>query len=241
MFTSKYGMVRNSYIFEKLNEKAEDAFRDGNYNENDFHQFQACSKNWVEVDQDTYDHIVSRSGQSLRFESIMRSKNEDKASGAVRLNLFESVVQNGIVTFFAGGPIWASAWCPLKGDHGEELLALSCDSNFDISPRMLPSRSDFSSKDVNVIQFWRFDKSNLESTSMAFALCHDFGRVRCMEWCPSGGHQKLAGGEERVGLLLVGFEDGQVRIFPIPSVLNLKQKEGRQFHIYRQPFFLTPK
>jgi hypothetical protein len=226
--------MQNGIIYEKLIEKAEDVFRHENFEKNNFPQFPVQSKDWIEVDQTTYDNIVTRSGTSMRFESVLRTKNDEKASGAVRLNLFQSVVQNGIVTFFAGGPIWASAWCPLNKGNSEEILALSCDNDFDITPRMLPSRLGHSSKDVNVIQFWKYDKSSIESTSLAFALCHDFGRVRSLAWCPSGGHQKVPEAEERLGLLLAGFEDGLVRIFSIPNIDNLKKKEGRKFHFYRQ-------
>jgi len=233
LFTPKFRKSRNSLANKKQTEKAELACREEYFCKNNFDQFPAESKDWTEVDQKTYDQILRRSGKSLRFESLLRKKNEDSASGAIRLNLFESVVQNGIVTFFAGGPIWASAWCPFDTNRDDQILALSCDNNFDKTSKLLPLRQDIESDDVNVIQLWRFNKSSHESTSMIFAICHSFGRVRSLEWCPSGGHCNVTNTEERLGLLLAGFEDGQVRIFSLPNVLEMSMKKGRKFRIYK--------
>ena len=40
------------------------------------------------------------------------------------LHLFEATLHNNAATIFAGGPIWASAWCPTKNKDYNHVVAL---------------------------------------------------------------------------------------------------------------------
>ena len=61
------------------------------------------------------------------------SSSTNTDGNATALSRFDSVPDKSgnSHTFFAGGPIWASDWCPKPASHKSQLLAIStdCDPN----------------------------------------------------------------------------------------------------------------
>lgn len=154
----------------------------------------------------------------VHFESYLWRKFE----------LFESAVTDGVSTIFCGGPITALAWVPTPHDENvEQILAVSIVTDFD--KKYYIHQRDAESA---MIQFWNYgvldNENSLErGAQLEFCLCHDFGYITHMEWCPSGcydvrtsyeGDRKL----QRLGLLAVAGSDSFVYIFSIPKPSELK-------------------
>lgn len=122
--------------------------------------------------------------------------------------------------FFCGGPIESAAWCPMPlitsseaNVPRDQYLAVSAlREEHQFRSSMI---SPFSSK--YLIQIWNCGKlPSREATTavpkLAIGLAHEFGRVWCLKWCPSGCYDS-----ERLGVLAAGCSDGTIRCFTVPN------------------------
>lgn len=164
-----------------------------------------------------------------------------------RLPLFGSCVPSGRdcchLTFYPGGAVWASAWCPMApgpGGHHKpaaqspmrrQWVALACCPDPDLEHPLTETSSE-----PGLIQIWDLGTLNLKRgpgereeeggcpPRLALCLAHDFGFVTDLAWCPSGCCQ-----EGRLGLLAVACGDGYARILsiPFPDALGSAPPEGR--------------
>jgi hypothetical protein len=107
------------------------------------------------------------------------------------------------------------------------VIALYAENDFDRESVFSPAKESVAVKLKSAIQFWRVRKAGPEIGAPEFglAVAHDFGRVRSLQWCPSGGQSAAAGDQlPRLGILAAGCEDGTVRIFPVPELESLPAK-----------------
>lgn len=76
--------------------------------------------------------------------------------------------------------------------------------------------------DAGMIQIWNFGElqngkhSQMPNPVLEYCLCHDFGYISQMEWCPSGCY-----GEERLGLLAIASSDSNVYVYSLPFAKEL--------------------
>ncbi|KAK3866511.1 hypothetical protein Pcinc_027956 [Petrolisthes cinctipes] len=161
------------------------------------------------------------------------------------LEMFHGVLEQGRGLFFAGGPITASAWCPLPPSISSttcyQYLALHSIPDPDHEYKMQGSYTH-----AGLIQIWGFpqSKNKEEPPQFLLGIAHDYGNVWSLSWCPSGAYStsdpKCSKSEKnlaRLGLLAAGCSDGTVRIFsvPHPEPLNI----GETSRICKPPPTLT--
>ncbi|XP_021918407.1 uncharacterized protein LOC110829207 isoform X4 [Zootermopsis nevadensis] len=143
-----------------------------------------------------------------------------------RLALFEAEVIDGTPIFFAGGPVWATAWCPIplhkaiyRTAHINQYLAVSCHNGMEDT---YISGQRYSHN--GLIQIWDFghldNQQPCTTPKLALGIAHNCGAVWCMEWCPSGCYDtpdmKVPNHRlRRLGLLGAACSDGSVRIFSV--------------------------
>ena len=98
-------------------------------------------------------------------------------------------------SFYAGGPIRASDWCPTS--EYLNVLAIAVDDKFDE-----PTKS--------TVQIWTFDTEN----EPKFKIMLELGQVRInsLKWCPS---IKREIDDPRLGILAVATSSGTVQVLVI--------------------------
>ncbi|KAK4299092.1 hypothetical protein Pmani_028609 [Petrolisthes manimaculis] len=161
------------------------------------------------------------------------------------LEMFHGVLEHGRGLLFGGGPITASAWCPLPPSISSttcyQYLALHSIPDPDHEYKMQGSYTH-----AGLIQIWGFpqSKNKKEPPQFLLGIAHDYGNVWSLSWCPSGAYNtsdpncsKSEKNLARLGLLAAGCSDGTVRIFsvPHPEALNI----GETSRICKPPPSLT--
>ena len=70
----------------------------------------------------------------------------------------------------------------------------------------------------SLIQLWETSPST--NPKMRAGIAHDFGKVWCLKWLPSGGQMQASSDHHlsRLGLLAAACSDGTVRIFAVPDL-----------------------
>lgn len=183
--------------------------------------------------------------RSVRFGT--RGKGQQQPSWE-RLPLFGSSAPSASggchLTFYPGGAVWASAWCPMAPDPGghrkpaaqsqarRQWVALACCPDPDLEHPLTETSSE-----PGLIQIWdlgtlHFKRGPGEEEGeegphgprLALCLAHDYGFVTDLAWCPSGCWQEQQG---RLGLLALACGDGYARILSIPFPDALGTPEGR--------------
>jgi WD40 repeat protein len=114
----------------------------------------------------------------------------------------------------------SSAWCPLSDRKGDNIVALFAEQNFNTESFVSATKESISGHANSLIQLWTFrsNKAGIAIPVFALGIAVDFGRVRSLQWCPSGGPSEAGDYLPRLGLLAAGCEDGAVRIFPVPEL-----------------------
>jgi hypothetical protein len=135
---------------------------------------------------------------------------------------FSGCLKDGIPMLFAGGPVTAMAWCPTPlGEFHEQLLAVTCHQSMDSTPNIL---------DINehpgLVQLWNMGiLSNCPSSAhiphLTLGLCHKWGTIRQLAWCPSGCWHPT---DHLYGLLAAACADGRVHIFPVRKLNESRQQ-----------------
>ncbi|XP_071451290.1 uncharacterized protein [Hetaerina americana] len=186
-------------------------------------EWRTFAKDWVRVSGEEVNAYLPKARDSPQFARLeINSENckpelikKKPLPSFNRLPLFgasfkssgDKKSQPGFITMFAGGPVWAQAWCPTplfinclspneEGDSSRrescatisQFLAVSCNPDFD-GYHPLESRVQ---GEKFIIQIWdcgplsNIENDELMSPIMALGIAHEFGPVWALEWCPSG-------------------------------------------------------
>ncbi|XP_033229922.1 uncharacterized protein LOC117181408 isoform X2 [Belonocnema kinseyi] len=160
---------------------------------------------------------------------------------------FEGRLEEGVPTFFVGGPVWALAWLPIPipmySHQPIQYLAVSTHPTMESEYSVGQAYSG-----KNVLQIWNLGSLHQQTSvlfvpELSYAVAHNGGTVWCMEWCPSGCYQdqrivkfeKEPNKAKRMGLLAAACSDGFVHIYslPFPEELTISPKEKNQLPVYK--------
>ncbi|CAG2176119.1 unnamed protein product, partial [Oppiella nova] len=171
-------------------------------------------------------------------------------SNTCHLNLFESLSTQQYITFFVGGPVWATAWCPLphSATTCDQFLAVASNMNWDTTHTL--NDTDIES---GLIQLWSVGQlgTAFDATvkpRLAFSIAHCCGMVWDMEWCPGGTTWDDISGHKpndtqalpRMGLLALACGDGFVRIHSIPHPQTLNNSYDNTLYYNEPVVILNP-
>ena len=177
--------------------KIELKYRANNYNKNQFLELVTPRKEWVILDGEERLKYLPPQENSMTFR---HGKNDNETFG-----MFEAKEKS----FFAGGPVTSSDWCPSRQE--EKFLALSTQSI---------------QQDLGLIQIWQVAPES--ECSMQLGIGHRFGKIQKLLWAPSGNHLNVKAEQHlpRLGLLAAACSDGTVRILSVcqPSSLGAKER-----------------
>ncbi|XP_078665593.1 uncharacterized protein LOC144907992 isoform X1 [Branchiostoma floridae x Branchiostoma belcheri] len=185
----------------------------------------------------------------------IRHGKKSQETEAETIGLFESLSarQERSFTFFVGGPVWATEWCPTAKTRTKQYAAISCHRSMD-------ARHEYDKvySEPGMIQLWCL--GDLESSSSAtdvpylsLGLAHEFGAVWDMKWCPSGAwdppeenpllQQDHPAVLARLGLLAVASSDGRVRIMSVPhpeALQAIREEQGVSHHALHHAYLAEP-
>ncbi|GFY45290.1 general transcription factor 3C polypeptide 2 [Trichonephila inaurata madagascariensis] len=169
---------------------------------------------------------------SSKYEEHFNTKIHikiDESPDWIVLKCFESIAHEGSnkATFFVGGPVQSSAFCPTpRNKLVNQYIAVA-------SSHILYNKHSYvNTKSAGgFIQFWNLGclHESLvlnQVPSLELAIYHTYGLITQMKWCPRGCYDVSSetDGLPRLGLLALSCSDGSVRIYSIPQ-LNLMPKE----------------
>jgi WD40 repeat protein len=81
-------------------------------------------------------------------------------------------------------------------------------------------------------------KEPLTQPRLDVVLCHDFGTVFDLRWCPVGCYQKVGESDfPRLGVFAATFHDGSLRVFSVPHATALRSVFGCQDDL-KNPLFV---
>ena len=203
----------------------EKAFRKQNFNRYDFENFHSTMNDWTQMEAAQVEDYLPQGQKSAKLST--RKAGDDKSETTKTLYRFESYLDNnGHVTLFAGGPIWAADWCPLSSKM-DDVLAISADRDFqDLDFITEPQAADCK----GLIQLWQCGSLNKKTLpKFRVGIIHDFGKIWNLKWLPSGGECEAESKLPRLGLLAAACSDGTVRLMSIPQLDSLSKGEGPAF------------
>ncbi|XP_011146081.1 general transcription factor 3C polypeptide 2 isoform X2 [Harpegnathos saltator] len=172
---------------------------------------------------------------SMAIKCVSDNSSDSVSSSWKHMGRFEGSICGDVPTFFAGGPIWASAWLPIPlpmyTKNPTQYVAISTHPTVGSEYTVGKSYSG-----SNVIQIWDVGQLDHENNStnrspiLAYAIVHNSGTVWCLEWCPSGCYQDtdLCNYEKeerklrRMGLLAAACSDGCVNVYSLPFADDLR-------------------
>ena len=241
-------------IHDKEMIKDEMKFREINFCQDGslFPELQTTANDWIRLDSSEMNkYMPNRTDQSVSFCIENINNPTDNEEGMRKLNCFDTHINsdNTSATFYTGGPIWTGDWCPLNlnSKQDSDVIALSVDMDFQTETKLTPdSFQDFQStvylENNSLLQLWSCSLDTPDSQlgmmhkpKMKLGIIHDFGKVWCLKWCPSGC-ETIENNEKtrlpRLGILAAACSDGSVRLIPIPKLSNLIG-ENEEFSIYK--------
>ncbi len=116
-----------------------------------------------------------------------------------------------------GGPVWALAWVPQPNNNNDsQYLTLSTHTNLELT-NYWSEKENFRVTDKSgLIQIWKMDANNttdkiVNKPHLVKGIAHDFGKIWCLEWCPSGCYET----DVSLGLLAASCQDGTVRLLNV--------------------------
>ncbi|GFQ89480.1 general transcription factor 3C polypeptide 2 [Trichonephila clavata] len=160
-----------------------------------------------------------------KYEEYFKTKIHIKIDDSpdwIKLKCFESITHEGSnkATFFVGGPVQSSAFCPTpRNKIVNQYIAVA-------SSHILYNRHSYiHTKNLGgFIQFWNLgclhESLVLKQVPlMELAIYHTHGLISQMKWCPKGCYEAASktDGLPRLGLLALSCSDGSVRIYSIPQ------------------------
>jgi WD40 repeat protein len=177
---------------------AEKKFRADNYFQNNFAEFKL--EVWFPVSSMEANEYLPLESES----SVDICVNEETIS----LPRFGSLQHDkDKYTFFTGGPIIASDWCP-SNKLNIEVLAISAARGFQDQK-----------EDLCLIQLWNFSAPDLPHFKAGLGLT---SKVNCLKWCPS--LKPLDDSDKRMGILAAACTNGTVQLFTVPQ--DILENEG---------------
>lgn len=251
-------------LYDKEMIKDEIAFRKSNFCDNGslFPKLQTMIDDWIKLDVSEEKKFLPRKETksiSFKIDSVCnKSSNGDIGQNGIQLECFDSHLSKdkSSITFYTGGSIWAGDWCPLnQNSEKKDVIALSVDMDFQTESKLSPESVKCADvildepKPSSLLQFWECDLPNNTVTTdpeiaskpkLKIGLAHDFGKIWCLKWCPSGceGIDQCSTSQSnekylpRLGLLAAACSDGSIRIFSIPNLKYLSN-ENEECAIYK--------
>ncbi|GBC06971.1 hypothetical protein RclHR1_07170012 [Rhizophagus clarus] len=131
-----------------------------------------------------------------------------------------------------GKSVWAMDWCPNVSSEREQYLAIggyksTTDEHHTIGQRQTEDMN-------NSIQIWKIDCSlnisDAKSPHLDMVLCHDFGCVFDLQWCPYGAHDKFEEVQKqnslipKLGIIAISFGNGNIGIYAVPEPDIIRNK-----------------
>ena len=113
----------------------------------------------------------------------------------------------------AGGPVWALAWTPQPTPSTVQYLALATHNSLESTKY----NEDCVEAKNGIIQFWKLDTQTTNAEKIVDkpdyikGIIHDFGKIWCLDWCPSGCFKPGT----TIGLLAASCSDGTVRLLDV--------------------------
>ena len=156
------------------------------------------------------------------------------------LNIFDSTKNVDHITFFVGGPVWSVAWCPQPDNitAQPQFAAIATCINFQDDHRYSDEEAE-----TGLIQVWEFDdvtdKPQKTEATFGYGICHSYGAVWDMVWCPLGNTWQSPDGRPvkeqycRLGLMAIACGDGEVRILSLPWPDDLRGSVSRKPRFYK--------
>ena len=243
--------------------KDEIKFRERNFcvKETLFSELRTTKHDWIRLNSEEMEEYLEKSNDtSICFK--VDKMTEDKTGHSLdsdmkQLKYFDSYIDVDSCTFYTGGPIWASDWCPLTSSSviNIDVLALSVDMDFQTETKLatgmeqhLNTNQEIKSNN-SLLQLWSCDLQGMSSArnenvckpKMQIGITHDFGKIWCLKWCPSGcedlDESKNQVHEDkflpRLGLLAAACSDGSIRIFSIPQLSALVSEKEDCIALYK--------
>ena len=225
--------------------KDEMKFREVNFCQNGslFPELHTKRDDWILLDEtEKKKYVANKNDTSVSFciKNINSDTGDDKSPE--QLECFDTIIDSDrSATFYTGGPIWTGDWCPLNStsSQSDDVIALSVDMDFQTETKLTPETCqdpEFSkySQNNSLLQLWscnlNISKRVLSKPIMKLGLVHDFGKIWCLKWCPSGCETTEENQNSdylpRLGIIAAACSDGSVRIIPIPKLSSLvREKE----------------
>ena len=147
------------------------------------------------------------------------------------LERFNSLVsQDGQSSFLvAGGPVWALAWVPQPTNNSNsQYLTLSTHTNLELTNYWSEKENTRPKDKRGLIQIWKFEANNttdkiVNKPQFVKGIAHDFGKIWCVEWCPSGCYET----DVSLGLLAASCQDGTVRLLNVGFPSNASSNDSK--------------
>ncbi|XP_054156581.1 general transcription factor 3C polypeptide 2-like [Oppia nitens] len=218
-------------------------FHERFYRQKSFASYVPQMQSWTPLSLEEHSTYIPNPKVSAQFKTT----TDDEESWKL-LNLFDSHASQHSVTFYAGGPVWSAAWCPvpLSVTDSDQFLAIASNMNWETTHTL--NDTDIES---GLIQIWNIGKLVKQfdgsiKPRLAFSIAHCCGMVWDMEWCPggttwdeivSGHHLTNLDSLPRLGLLAVACGDGYVRIHSIPYPQSLDNSYDYTLY-YNEPIII---
>lgn len=222
--------------------EAEAEFRKRNgFGPTKFEDLVTKKSDWRVLSQAEAASLAPGTSESLPYSAVS-ADSAGEAPPPKRLGLFRtSKDPSGVLTMYAGGPIWAAAWLPSEENEEEEVedqrhyLALC-------THRAKGEEASTDRPNRGIVQLWRFDGDE-SSGEMSLGIAHELlGRVWDLCWCPSGNSTGGGGGVlPRLGLLACACAGGAVPLFSIcrPESLRAARRHGGAAGVDSRPVWST--
>ena len=143
---------------------------------------------------------------SIHQESVLVGSTLD--IDCIRIGRLQGDIVNNCPIMFCGGPVTSMSWCNAVSPDSSQVLAVAVKNNFH------PSKLGERKKSPGMIQFWKVVPG--QKPEFEFGLCHNYGDVWCLEWCPSISRDD----DKTTGIIGASCGDGTVRIWSVPKLLT---------------------
>ncbi|XP_067128980.1 general transcription factor 3C polypeptide 2-like isoform X2 [Centruroides vittatus] len=212
------------------------------YNKSDaFKEWKPKLKAWELLSESAIEKYLPLERISAK---IRIGTNEESEAQWHQLKLFESLPitnEYSSRTFYVGGPIWASAWCPTPINvTSAQYVALSCCRDSNEYHNFVPDKLQ-----PTLIQIWdvgltEYEKNDTKEFKLPnfIGIAVDQGEIWDMVWCPSGCWEDSSLYKNtlideilpRLGLLAVACSDSCIRIYSIPHPEFLKKNSSNNIY-----------
>lgn len=197
-------------------------------------------KTEISILKDEYKDYIPFATSSPIIEVNYHTKYETQNTEACALKLFESfppLMGSCSLGFNVGGPVQALEWCPMPAEE-TQYLAVSTHRSYSECHTVVDAVCE-----NGLIQIWKVGNLNNQTNepSMCLGICHKFGPVYDLKWCPSSCSGIQDGDEKndvlkRLGLLATACGDGKIRIYSIPHAETLS--DAKQLFVQMKPALL---